>query len=109
MVGRFSIDLWRGRYADAAKALAQTFRYGLTDTVVIWHRWQRWGYDYRLPDIYPPSPEWGTAQEFLDLVAICKKNGVMFAPHDNYIDIYPDAEGFSYDNMAFTADRKLVP
>ncbi len=107
VAGRFSIDLWRGRYADTAKALAQAFRYGLTDTVVIWHRWQRWGYDYRLPDIYPPSPEWGTAQEFLDLVAICKKNGVMFAPHDNYIDIYPDSEGFSYDNMAFTADRKL--
>ena len=79
VAGRFSIDLWRGRYADTAKALAQAFRYGLTDSVVIWHRWQRWGYDYRLPDIYPPSPEWGTAQEFFDLVALCKKNGVMFA------------------------------
>ena len=107
VAGRFSIDLWRGRYADTAKALAQAFRYGLTDSVVIWHRWQRWGYDYRLPDIYPPSPEWGTAQEFFDLVALCKKNGVMFAPHDNYVDIYPDSEGFSYANMAFTADRKL--
>ena len=106
VAGRFSIDLWRGRYGDTAKALARAFRYGLTDTVVIWHRWQRWGYDYRLPDIYPPSPEWGTAQEFFDLVALCKKNGVLFAPHDNYIDVYPDSEGFSYDKMAFTSDRK---
>ena len=106
VAGRFSIDLWRGRYADTAKSLARAFRYGLTDTVVIWHRWQRWGYDYRLPDIYPPSTEWGTGQKFLDLVAVCKKNGVMFAPHDNYIDIYPDSEGFSYDKVAFTSDRK---
>ena len=106
LAGLFAIDLWRGRYADTAKALRQAFRYGLTDSVVIWHRWQRWGYDVRLPDIYPPSPEWGTVEEFLDLVATCKKNGVLFAPHDNYIDFYPDSEGFSYDNMAFTADRQ---
>jgi hypothetical protein len=106
LAGRFAIDLWRGRYADSARALRQAFRYGLTDSVVIWHRWQRWGYDYRLPDIYPPSPEYGTFEEFLDLVAACKSNGVLFAPHDNYVDFYPDSEGFSYDNMAFTADRR---
>jgi len=51
LAGRFTFDLWRGRYADSAKALGQAFRYGLTDAVVIWHRLQRWGYDYRLPDI----------------------------------------------------------
>jgi hypothetical protein len=43
----------------------------------------------------------------MDLVALCKKNGVMFAPHDNYVDAYPDSEGFSYANMAFNADRSL--
>ncbi|MGQ9633986.1 MAG: hypothetical protein ACUVXB_07030 [Bryobacteraceae bacterium] len=106
VAGRFTIDLWRGRYADSAAALRRAFRYGLTDSAVIWHRWQRWGYDYRLPDIYPPSPEWDTVEEFFELVATCKKHGVLFAPHDNYIDIYPDSEGFSYDKMAFTADRK---
>jgi hypothetical protein len=106
IAGKFSIDLWRGRYADAAAALHRAFRYGLTDSVVIWHRWQRWGYDYRLPDIYPPSPEWGTLEEFVQLVGVCKAHGVLFAPHDNYIDIYPDSEGFSYNAMAFTAARK---
>lgn len=106
VAGRFTIDLWRGRYADSAAALRRAFRYGLTDSVVIWHRWQRWGYDYRLPDIYPPSPEWGTVEEFMELVETCKRHGVLFAPHDNYIDIYPDSEGFSYSAMAFTADRR---
>jgi hypothetical protein len=106
LAGRFTFDLWRGRYADSARALRQAFRYGLTDSVVIWHRWQRWGYDYRLPDIYPPSTEYGTLEEFHELVAACKTNGVLFAPHDNYIDFYPDSDDFSYDNMAFTVDRK---
>jgi hypothetical protein len=106
VAGRFAFDIWRGRYADTAKALEQAFRYGLTDAVVIWHRWQRWGYDVRLPDIYPPSTAYGSRDDFLNLVAVCKKNGVLFAPHDNYVDFYPDSEGFTYDNIAFAADRK---
>jgi hypothetical protein len=106
LAGVFTFDLWRGRYTDTAGLLRQAFRYGLTDAVVILHRWQRWGYDVRLPDIYPPGPEWGTTREFLDLVETCKKNGVMFAPHDNYIDFYPESEGFSYDNVAFNANRQ---
>ena len=39
---------------------------------------------------------------------LCKKNGVLFAPHDNYVDFYPDSEGFTYDNIAFTADRQAA-
>ena len=106
LAGRFAFDLWRGRYAESATALRRAFRYGLTDAVVIWHRWQHWGYDYRLPDIYPPGSEWGSLDEFLDLAAACKENDVLFAPHDNYMDFYPDSDGFTYDNIAFTADRK---
>ncbi|MEW6753403.1 MAG: hypothetical protein AB1505_20835 [Candidatus Latescibacterota bacterium] len=104
LAGRFVFDLWGGRYAEAAAALRRAFRYGTTDAVVIWHRWQRWGYDYRLPDIYPPNAEWGTFDEFVELVAACRDHGALFAPHDNYMDFYPDSEGFTYDNIAFTAD-----
>ena len=95
--GRFVFDLWGGRYGESAEGLRQAFRYGLTDAMVVWHNWQRWGYDYRLPNICPPNPQWGTLEEMQDLVAACKKAGVLFAPHDNYIDFYPDADGFSYE------------
>jgi hypothetical protein len=105
LAGRFVFDLWSGRYGESADALRRSFRYGLTDAVVIWHRWQRWGYDYRLPDIYPPNTEWGTREEFLDLAGTCKRNGALFAPHDNYMDFYPDSDGFSYENIAFNANR----
>jgi len=101
LAGRFVFDLWSGRYGPSAKALERAFRYGLTDSVVVWHNWQRWGYDFRLPDLYPPNPQFGSEEEFRALVAVCRSNGVLFAPHDNYIDFYPDSDGFSYGNIAF--------
>lgn len=106
LAGRFVFDLWgfETAYADGAAGLAKAFRYGLTDAAVVWHNWQRWGYDYRLPDIWPPNPEGGSLENFVSLARICDENGVLFAPHDNYIDFYPDAEGFSYDHVAFRRD-----
>jgi hypothetical protein len=99
LAGRFAFDLWDGRYIDTAATLERAFRYGLTDSVVVFHNWQHWGYDYRLPDIFPPNPDLGTFDEFLALVEVCRKHGVLFAPHDNYSDLYPQAEGFSYEHL----------
>ena len=107
--GRFVFDLWGGRYGESTEALELAFRYGLTDSMVIWHNWQRWGYDYRLPNIYPPNPRWGTLDEMLGLIDTCKQAGVPIALHDNYIDFYPDADGFSYEeNVAFGRDGTPV-
>ena len=101
LAGRFTFDLWSGRYGDSARDLARAAEYGINDALVVWHSWQRWGYDYRLPDIYPPNPQFGTLEEFRELAAACKRNGTLFAPHDNYIDFYPDFEGFTYDSIVF--------
>ncbi|NLN92092.1 MAG: hypothetical protein GX130_02130 [Candidatus Hydrogenedens sp.] len=106
LAGRYGFDLWRGDIKRATEDLKQSFRYGLTNSVVLWHNWQRHGYDYRLPDITPPNTRWGTFQEFLELVAICHDHDVLFAPHDNYIDFYPDADQFSYDHIAFHKNRE---
>ncbi|SPE36690.1 exported hypothetical protein [Candidatus Sulfopaludibacter sp. SbA3] len=103
LAGRFVFDLWGGNFAPSATALTRAFHYGLTDAMVVWHNWQRWGYDYRLPEIFPPNPALGSTEDFAALAELCKKNGVLFAPHDNYIDFYPDAKGFSYDQIAFSA------
>ena len=104
--GRFVFDLWGGRYAQDAAKLERCFRYGLTDSLVLMHDWQRWGYDYRLPDIFPPAPSLGTLDDLKKLGAICDQHGVRWGLHDNYIDIYPDAEGFSYDHVTFHADGR---
>jgi hypothetical protein len=100
--GKMVLDLWGGRYAETAKALKDTFKYVNGELcVVVWHNWQRWGYDYRLPDIFPPAPECGTEAEFKELADTCREAGAIFAPHDNYIDLYPDADGFTYKNVLF--------
>lgn len=102
LAGRFVFDLWGGRYGESGEQLRRAFRYGLTDAAVVWHNWQRWGYDYRLPEIYPPNPQWGTKEELNRTIDACRSADVLFALHDNYIDMYPDAEGFSYEkNIAF--------
>ena len=100
--GRFVFDLWGGGYRESAQQLQRAFRYGLTDSMVLWHNWQRWGYDYRLPEIFPPNPQFGTLEEMQRLIEVCRSHGVLFGLHDNYIDFYPDAKGFSYkERIAF--------
>ncbi len=99
--GRMCLDQWGEDYANAAGDIRLASAYGLADAVFVKHDWQRWGYDYRLPDIYPPS---GSMKDFLAMADACKEAGILFAPHDNYIDFYPDATGYSYDHIVFHAD-----
>ncbi len=101
LLGRFSFDHWGGHYAATADAIEKAARYGLTHSVLVFHNWQRWGYDYRLPDIYPPNPDFGSLDDMKHLREVCRKHGILFSPHDNYIDIYPDCDDFSYDLVCF--------
>ena len=102
--GRFVFDIWGGRYADDAAKLQRCFDYGVTNSLAIMHVWQRWGYDYRLPDIFPPQPGLGTTEELRELGRVCDRAGALWGPHDNYIDIYPDCDDFSYRHVTFTPD-----
>ncbi len=99
--GRFVFDIWGGRYTQIAEQMRQAFAYGLTDSMLIAHVWQRWGYDYRLPDIYPPNPRFGTLAELRKVGRLCRDRDVPWGLHDNYIDFYPDADGYSYDHICF--------
>ena len=99
--GRICLDQWGGDYRAAANGLERVALYGVTNAVFVKHVWQRWGYDYRLPDIYPPA---GNMDDYLAMADACKRHGILFAPHDNYIDFYPDAAGYSYDHILFNAD-----
>jgi len=101
LLGKMCIDQWGGDYLEAAKNLERAGEYGLTDAVFVKHSWQRWGYDYRLPDIYPPRRG---LEPFKAMVEACRKYGILFAPHDNYIDFYPDADDFSFKHIIFNRD-----
>lgn len=106
--GRLVFDIWGGRFGENRAELEKAFLYGVTDSLVVKHDWQRWGYDVKLPDIWgadeqdAPMPALGTLDELRALAESCVSRQVPFALHDNYIDFYPDAEGFTYDDIAFT-------
>ena len=102
--GRFVFDMWGGRYEQDARLVERCFAYGLTNSLAIMHVWQRWGYDYRLPDIFPPLPSLGTLEDLQAFGRLCDSRGVPWGLHDNYIDIYPDATGFTYDAVTFTPE-----
>ncbi|NCB05044.1 MAG: hypothetical protein EOM69_05930, partial [Clostridia bacterium] len=99
LLGRVCLDQWGGNYRRATDDIQRAAKYGLTHAVFVKHDWQRWGYDYRLPDIYPPRDD---PEGFRLLRNATAQAGMLFAPHDNYIDFYPDAEGFTYDHIVFT-------
>ncbi|MFH1719354.1 MAG: hypothetical protein ABIF19_18530, partial [Planctomycetota bacterium] len=93
--GRFVFDIWGGRYAEIAETMKRMVAYGLTDSLLTLHVWQRWGYDYRLPDIYPPQPQLGTVEDMQQIAEVCRRYDIPWGLHDNYIDFYPDAEEYS--------------
>jgi len=107
MKNRICIDDWSGGWGDAkgylkeAEALRQAKKYGLDDVLYLQHNWQRWGYDARLPDVYPPR---GKKADFDEMAKAAKESGYRFGIHDNYVDYYPDAEGFSYRLFAYYPD-----
>jgi len=100
--GRFVFDIWGGRYAEIAETMKRLVAYGLTDSLLTVHVWQRWGYDYRLPDIYPPQPNLGTVEDMQQIAEVCAEHDIPWGLHDNYIDFYPDATDYSYDDICFS-------
>ncbi len=106
IAGRMCFDIWGGRYAEVATNMTRMLRYGLSDSFLTMHVWQRWGYDYRLPDIWPPNPQYGTLDDLRQVGAVCRAADVPWGLHDNYIDFYPDAAEYSYRKIYFTRDGR---
>jgi len=64
--------------------------YGLSRLAIIFHDWQRCGYDQGLPDHHPANPALGTGEEMAAFVAEARRAGMLVALHENYTDMYPD-------------------
>lgn len=109
--GKFCVDFWNGRFSQHEEFLRQCAEtYGLRDDLIfISHNWQRFHYDHRLPDVYPPNPLFGTTQEMKNCLALCRKYGWAMGVHLNVIDYYPDASTFSFENVTFKADGQPLP
>ena len=106
LAGRFVFDIWGGSAKVITARMQDAIRYGLVDSMLTIHNWQRWGYDYRLPDIWPPNKAFGTVEDILPLQKLCGEQNIPWGLHDNYIDFYPDADDYSYKHIYFNANGK---
>jgi hypothetical protein len=104
LAGRYCFDIWGGSAAYIGERMQEAIRYGLVDSFLTIHNWQRWGYDYRLPDIWPPRAGFGTVEELRAVGDLCRAEDIPWGLHDNYIDFYPDADDYSYEDIYFTSD-----
>lgn len=78
------------RFLQGKVMLEQYNEYGMSELLVLYHSWQHYGYDVGLPTHYPPNEDYGGTEAMRLLTDTADNLGMLFALHENYIDIYPD-------------------
>lgn len=68
--------------------------------------WGKSGYDREHPDIWPPCPEAGGAEEMRRLADACREMGYLLALHDQYRDYYTDAATYDLTNAVMDLQGK---
>jgi len=63
------------------------------------HCWQRHGFDRHLPDVWPPHPAFGTADEMKSALSAAKESGWQYGLHLNTIDVYSNSTWFAWDKV----------
>ena len=105
--GRFCVDSWNGTFAQFGEFIRRAADdYGLRDDLLFYtHCWQRYGFDRHLPDVYPPSPTFGTAEELKAACALAHSRGWNFGVHLNVIDCYTNSPWFSWDRICHVKSK----
>lgn len=106
--GRIVLDTWGGMFEDIAHSINQLHDYGIDDCTAIVHTWQRSGYDNALPAHIPADASLGGEPAMRDLVDAGKRAGYRVALHENYVDYYPNFEGFKDSDIAVDSNGKRV-
>jgi len=93
-------------YRQAAEIIEDAKRLGMRRGIFNYHGWIKGGYDETHPDIWPPEPAFGTAEE---LRALCHPPEPFIAClHDNYQDMYEQSASFP-QGICRMKDGALLP
>ncbi len=98
------LDVWGfgANYADFADYLGVLKGYGVGDLAIIYHVWQRHGYDNGLPEHVPANEHRGGHEQMQTLGRTAAELGYLLSLHENYIDYYPNYP--QYDEAAISLD-----
>ena len=98
---KMMLDMWTGEPFDASARWLETYKsVGIDELAIIYHVWQRYGYDVKLPDHIPADPRMGGDEKMRILGSTAQRLGYVFSLHENYIDLYPDAPSYTEDAAA---------
>jgi hypothetical protein len=107
--GRMMVDVYETLpFADIATQFEGLIAAGLRDCVLIVHVWQRLGYDNGLPMVLPANDYLGGGDVIRRIAKRAADVGCLFALHQNYIDYYPNAEGFDPSLIALDGNGKRL-
>ena len=102
ITSRVCLDRWFDtNYDGIAANVRKLSRHGVTDCIYVKHDWRRWGWDYADPDNDPLIPGVGSHAES---VRACQEAGMLYVPHDNYTDVYPYSDNYTYRDVVFDTD-----
>lgn len=108
LAGRIVFDIWGGQFDEIAHHLETLHDYGINDCLAIIHDWQHSGYDNALPAHVPANASLGGETGMRHLVATAKNLGYDIALHENYVDYYPNYEGFNPDDISLDTQGRRV-
>ena len=92
--GRAVLD-FSGRSFDSIASTLDTLRNaGLKNCVVLIHSWQHQGYDNGLPGHLPANESMGGDTGLIKAIRSGQAAGCFVGLHENYVDYYPNFEGF---------------
>lgn len=93
LAGKVLVDLWtEDPFADSQALIEALQQRGVSDLLVVRHAWQRCGYDDCYPSVLPAREAWGGDAGLRALSEAARRAGYRFAVHENYSDIYPNAD-----------------
>ncbi len=104
---RILLDIWNGDFANSAKSLNEMSKFDVRDDYIIYHCWQRDGYDNGLPAHFPAREKQGGEVQMTNLTAVAKLQGHRISLHENYVDYYPNYEHFTTNDVSLLSDGSL--
>jgi len=109
---RVMLDVWghhKGTFFGSAENLRALKDNGIDHLAIINHVWQRFGYDVKLPDHVPANPSLGGDEGLIAFGQAAKECGYIWACHENYIDLYPDAPSYDETAVVLRSDGSKSP
>jgi len=104
---RIMLDIWghsEGTYAGDARRLRELKDHGVDHLAIIQHAWQHYGYDVKLPDHIPANVACGGDEAMKLFGQAANECGYLWALHENYLDLYPDAPSYDATARVLKAD-----